>query len=190
MWKREEELAAESDDPPELTLDRCLAKAAKIVRHWGKEKAKLKKLQETQLRSTYSTAQQNMPQDPILQANLSTAAQALHDLENTRAAWMDSVIQARWMADGDRCTRLFFKSFQHMSKATEISAVFNEDGDLFTKWEDMAAIAIRHFEKLLETSQGTFPEELQYIIDAPNTANLSIRKGYHGSTVVHPRTSC
>jgi hypothetical protein len=88
------------------------------VRCWGRWKAEERRKDETRLRQTLSDAQQELQRDVDLrqaQANHKNAADALRAFELERVKWMDQVMQQRWIQDGDKCTRVFFKSFRGLS---------------------------------------------------------------------------
>lgn len=60
------------------------------------------------------------PDSPSNQKELAEARDMLQSLETGAAAWVDQVMQARWVAEGDKCTKLFFKSFKSMASAKQI----------------------------------------------------------------------
>lgn len=118
-----------------------------------------------QLRSALSAAQialQTHPQDTSYQDDLHRTSEHLKEFEASKAEW----IKARWIQDGDKCSSLFFRSFKQMSKATEISAVINDDGAILRRWEDMAKEAVAHFEKLFSHVQEENPPALQQVLDS------------------------
>lgn len=63
-----------------------------------------------------------------LQQKVFEARELLLIFNATHAKWVDQVIQARWMADGDRGTKLFYKSFKGMATAKEILSLLNPVG--------------------------------------------------------------
>ena len=88
-------------------------------------------------------------------------------------AWMDHVIQARWIEVEDKCSRLFFKTFKGMSTDTEIKEVLDSDGRLRREWDSIAEATKDLFLELLSTSQGLNAEQLQWVLEQ-QTKSLSV----------------
>lgn len=97
---------------------------------------------------------------------MARSAEKIKEFESRKAEWADSIIQARWIKDGDKCSRLFFRSFKQMSKATELTAVISENGTILNRWEDMASEAVSHFEKLFSQVQDEDPASLEQVLDS------------------------
>lgn len=74
------------------------------------------------------------------------------ELSSKHAKWMDYIIQSRWAKDGDRGTKLFYKSFKELSTDKGISELFGADGAITSGWEDMAAISTGFFSNILGDS--------------------------------------
>lgn len=97
---------------------------------------------------------------------MQVVAEELRSFDEAKAKWINYILCSRWNFDGNKCTKLSFKSFRELSKATNLSAAFDEDGNLHTGWDEMAATTVNHFTKLLGETQGEFPEEMRQIIEA------------------------
>lgn len=54
--------------------------------------------------------------------------------------WVNNVIQARWIADGDRNTSLFYKQFKGLATAKEIPELVDTQGISEKMWDGMARI--------------------------------------------------
>lgn len=125
-------------------MDRC----------WGKQKAHERKLEEAGLRQDLGQQQQALednPSDISVQARLQVAVEALKEFERAKVEWMDHILQARWISDGDKCTQLFFKSFKGLAREKEILQAFDEQGTIRTTWEDIAEAATSFFRIFLGT---------------------------------------
>lgn len=138
---------------PELTLSRCLKGARKADRCWGKRRAKEKKERQLLLQARVHRAQLELeaqPDSPTLQQALMEAKSMLQALDKGLASWVDQVIQARWAADGDRCTKIFFKSFKSLAYTKHIHSLLDQNGTEQTSLEEMAAV----IEGLFHTTLG------------------------------------
>lgn len=103
----------------------------------GEKKADSKRAKEYELHHSYSRAHralQNNPQSVTLQEDMYRESKSLANFEKQQADWMDTIIQARTIDSWERCTHLFFGSFKEPSKATKISALFDENNQLHTMW--------------------------------------------------------
>lgn len=75
---------------------------------------------------------------------------------------MEQSIQARWLKDGDRCSKVFFKTFKGLSASKQIPTLFKEDDTLATSWEEMADVVSNFFKKNLgESDTVTEPAHSQ-----------------------------
>lgn len=120
-------------------MDRC----------WGKRKAQDHRRQWLLLQDRLNRAQLALESDPTLHANqeeISLVLELLNTLDSQRAMWVDKVIQARWISDGDRSTKLFHKYFKTLATAKSIPALLNEEGVTLTLWTDMAKFATSFFQ--------------------------------------------
>lgn len=74
-------------------------------------------------------AQLALELNPLLEENqleVTLVNQLLNELDSSQAVWVDKVLQARWAADGDKSSKLFFKSFKSMAAAKHIPALVND----------------------------------------------------------------
>lgn len=78
---------------------------------------------------------------------MSIASERLSHFDIEQAAWVDQIIQARWLEDSDRCSKMFFKSFKGLSASKQIRALFDKDGNIVTCWEDMANVTSSFFKE-------------------------------------------
>lgn len=103
MWEAEVNRGLVAGRSPDLTLKKCLQSAQKIDRCWGKRRALERRQRLQTLQYNLTSAQlllERAPADPILQAGVSTAWEALTHFNSAKARWVDTVIQARWMETG------------------------------------------------------------------------------------------
>lgn len=123
-------------------MDRC----------WGKRRASERKARVNTLQARLAAAQtalETLPDSVILQTEVQTAIDHLSSFEKEKAQWTDQILQERWLAEGDRGTRLFFKSFKNMSSVKQIPALMASDGHIVTDWEDMAEVTVDFFQTTL-----------------------------------------
>lgn len=134
MWEAEVIYGLTAGRCPALTLKRCLNSARKIDRCWGKRRAKERRQRLQALQQSLALAQlslESAPDDPQLQTEVCSARETLAQFNSARARWVDLVIQARWMDDGDRGTKLFYKSFRSMAAAKEIPELMDKKRQYF-----------------------------------------------------------
>lgn len=113
---------------PARILQGCLKEARIIDRCWGKRLAAERRICLEILQNHLSAAQIALEGDPdnlILQANLIEAREAVNTFNVSQAKWVDSVLQARWIADGDRSTKTFFRQFKGLAAKKEIPELFD-----------------------------------------------------------------
>lgn len=137
---------------PERILSRCLKGARKADRCWGKRRAKEKKQRQEILQARVQRAQLALEQNPDSiqhQLVLDQSREMLLALDKGLASWVDQVIQARWAADGDRCSKLFFKSFKSMASSKKIHSVLDSEGNEANTWEEMAGTIEEYFRTTL-----------------------------------------
>lgn len=104
-------------------------------------------------------ALEQYPDSPSVQ-ELNDAKEMLQTLDRGRATWVDQVLQARWIADGDRASKLFFKSFKAMVSSKFIPSLVDSEGREATSWDEMASLVEAFFEKTLGgTNEGNSPAE-------------------------------
>ncbi|CAM6090846.1 unnamed protein product [Calypogeia fissa] len=138
-------------------LDVCLRKAKKIVRCRGKRKALERRLRENILRDNFSRAQLGLEADPQsaeAQVQFQKTADSLQDFEREKARWVDETLQAWWISDGDKCSKIFFKTFKGLSMNTEIHQMYDGAGLVQKGWENIAGAANDFFINILDSSQG------------------------------------
>lgn len=154
-------LGIEPGRPAALTLKKCLEGARRIDRCWGKRRAKERRQRLEGLQHALTTAQlrlERSPDDPFIQAEVDAARENLTQFNSAKARWVDSVIQARWMEDGDRGSKLFYKSFRSMAAAKEIPELIDSQGNLSSTWEEMAGTTTNFFEGIFgEAPCGFLP---------------------------------
>lgn len=95
------------------------------------------------------------PNLPPQQRELAEARERLLALDNGLAKWVDQVIQEPWVVDGDRGSKLSFKSFRVMASSKQISSLMDTEGNLATSWEGMAAQVEEFFMGCLGGSRST-----------------------------------
>lgn len=68
------------------------------------------------------------PNDKASQGVVLAAEESLTLFEKSRADWVDQTLQARWLLDGDRCTKLFFKNFKSLATSKQIPSLIDGQG--------------------------------------------------------------
>lgn len=53
----------------------------------------------------------------------------LSDFDVAKAIWVDQILQERWLQDGDKGSKLFFKTFRGLAAAKQILALLNAEGN-------------------------------------------------------------
>lgn len=125
----------------ERILAACLKGARRIDRTWGKRRALERRQRREILQSWVTRAQlalERHPESGSLQHELAEARETLQALDVGLASWMDKVMQARWISEGDKCSKVFFKSFKSLASSKSIPALLNEVGETVSSWEEMA----------------------------------------------------
>lgn len=82
------------------------------------------------------------------------AREALLTFCAARANWADLVMQSRWLTDGDRGMKLFYKTFKGMTAAKEIDELLDEVGNVKSSWDDLARISIEFFTNSIGNAPG------------------------------------
>lgn len=67
---------------------------------------------------------------------------------------VELVMQSRWLMDGNRGTKLFYKSFSSMAVAKDIHKLMDSDGNVKNSWEDMSTLATDFFTNTLGDAPG------------------------------------
>lgn len=80
---------------------------------------------------------------------MATVTELLNSLDSKHAAWVEQILLARWVADGDKGSQLFFKSFKSMASSKHIPAMLNAEGESLTAWDEMATQAVNFFQDVL-----------------------------------------
>jgi hypothetical protein len=70
---------------------------------------------------------------------------------------MDQVIAAKYIREGDKCSKAFFCSFTSVSTSMEIHSIFTEDNREVFNWEDISEAATKFFTKAHFTKMGLRP---------------------------------
>lgn len=98
----------------------------------------------------------NQPDDPLCQQEAQEAKEALCLCEKVSASWVDQTIQARWLQNGDRCSKMFYKTFKSLANSKQIQTlfdrVFDEAGNIATSWDEMENVASNFFKSGLGES--------------------------------------
>lgn len=89
-------------------------------------------------------------------------------LDKGLATWVDQVIRARWAADGDRCTKLVFKSFKTLASTKQIHSLLDLEGNKASSWEDMAKV----IEDFFSISLGGRADAAMMASQLKNQANV------------------
>lgn len=124
-------------------------------------------MRESILRVAVSRAQLELerhPQSLEVQMIRQAAIDALKQFELTKSSWMDYILQSRWISVGDKCSRLFFKSFKGMATELEIQQIFHGDGMLLESWFEIASTATDFFSDILGRSQDIQSGQLKEIL--------------------------
>lgn len=148
LWNERKIEAADRNWSKEDLFQSCMKGTRTLDRCWGKRRALERKARHSALQDRLTKAQlalEAAPEVPALQQEAHVAADLVRSLEKEKAAWVDQILQERWMAEGDRGTKLFFKSFKGMSAGKNIPALTAEDGSKVTTWDSMAATTVNFF---------------------------------------------
>lgn len=157
---------------PTNILKACTKEAGIIDRCWGKRKARERRIRLESLQDGLTCAQLRFEEDP---SNAESQMKVLEAREHllgfcaNQAKWTDYVIQSKWLAEGDRGTKIFYKTFKSMATEKEIHELFSPEGLVETTWEGMAKIATDYFSTNLGINQsGTShisdPELIQEVL--------------------------
>lgn len=160
LWEeRKVKAAAENWTADKLFLSSLRGTRA-VDRCWGKRRAEERKARLNSLRSNLARAQTALEATPTSihsQAEVQVAVERLCSFEKEKASWVDQILQERWLADGDRGTTLFFKSFKNMATAKLIPALRAADGTLTSSWNSMADITVEFFQQTLGETSNSIP---------------------------------
>lgn len=121
MWELKQEEAATRGMDTETLFNSCLKSTRAIDRAWGKRKATERRAKLALLQSRLTVAQLALelhPEQIDLQQAVQIALENLTAFDKAKAEWVEQSIQSRWLADGDRCSKLFFKSFKGLSASS------------------------------------------------------------------------
>lgn len=152
MWAAGVQLGSTYGWAPTRTFHKCITEARKIDRCWGKRMAQERRQRLDSLQERLAAAQLHLethPDDVEFQAEVLTAREFLHDFHATQAAWVDTVIQARWIAAGDKSSKLFYKQFKGLAAAKDIPELLTDEGVSEKTWEGMARMATEFFSNIL-----------------------------------------
>lgn len=144
MWETNLALGLAKGWPPLVTMSKCIRAAGRIDRCWGKRRALEKRQCLEHLQQLLGAAQLCLEADPenaALHMKVFEARELLLVFNATHAKWVDQVIQARWMADGNRGSKLFYKSFKGMATTKVIPALLSPEGTEVKAWDEMVAMA-------------------------------------------------
>lgn len=150
LWKDRERLAAQHGWDPDVLLAKCISGTGIVDRCWGKRRAKERKARLLGLRHCLAQAQQRLeanPGDEITQGEVQAAEECLTQFEKAKADWVDQTLQARWIMDGDKGTKLFFKNFRSLATSKQIPSLLDDQGTAASSWEEMAEVVKHYFEK-------------------------------------------
>lgn len=159
LWAERRAVAVEKNWNEEQLFLSCMRGTRAVDRCWGKRRAKEHKALALALRERLARAQLALEQSPDsahLQTEVLEATEHLTNFDKEKATWVDQIIQDRWLADGDRGSKLFFKTFKGMSSAKHIPALKAADDSLTSNWDSMAEITVAFFQQILgETEPAT-----------------------------------
>lgn len=148
LWAERGEVARDRGWDAEKLFLSCMQGTRTVDRCWGKCRAAERKAREVALQSRLSRAQaalEGAPASISLQLEVQEVVALLSSFDKEKAEWVDTILQERWLKDGDRGTKLFFKNFKNMSSAKQIPALLAEDGNRTTTWDGMAEVAVDFF---------------------------------------------
>lgn len=125
--------------------------------------AKEKRFRLEGLQNCLARAQLNLesnPNDFAAQEHLTIRKEELLAFCAAQANWVDMVMHARWIMEGDRGSALFFKSFKGLAAAKDIHELIDAEGNVKKEWDDLAAITKDFFEKALGDAPGAPVQEV------------------------------
>lgn len=85
------------------------------------------------------------PDDAGAQMNVKIPDEALLTFCAAQANWAELVMQSRWVTEGDRGIKLFYKSFKSLATVKNIYELLDPEGNVKTSWEDMADLTTKFF---------------------------------------------
>jgi hypothetical protein len=144
-----------------------MGKASKMVRCWGKQKAVERKKKENVLRQAVHCAQKELEVNigsTSVQEELRVALEALQEFKEEHVKWVESITQETFLKDGDRCSKVYFKTFRGLASATEIHSIYNNARVLQTEWLGIAQAAIEHFQNRMGKTQGVNRQQLDEVL--------------------------
>jgi hypothetical protein len=106
------------------------------------------------------------PQLNFAQDEHKRAVNQLDEFLEEQVKWERDILQSRWIADGDTCSRAFFQNFRSLAASTQIDEIFDEHNHLVTSWADISKAAVAHFMKILGTSQGKDSIQMERVLQA------------------------
>lgn len=168
VWNSTEERGLNSGISEDIILFRCLRKARRLDRWWGKKKAKERQLQRILLQERVRQAQLHLeadPQDLERQAVLQLALEDVSNLEAEKSAWMDFVMQSRWITGGEKCSKTFFQSFKGIAMDSEIHEILDNQGVIQKSWTRISEAASTFFSSILGESLSPEEDQMQQILE-------------------------
>lgn len=115
LWAGKAEEAAIRGWDEETLFFKSLEGTRKVDRCYGKRRAleRKEKISRLQLRLARAhVALESTPDEPIAQREVMEAREILSSFDTARAAWVEQILEDRWLAAGDRGTQMSFQTFR------------------------------------------------------------------------------
>lgn len=109
LWEQQVKRGRRLGWEAEKTLASCFQGARRMDRTWGKRRALERRQRREALQDRVTRAQLALeihPDNGTLQRELAEARERLQALDAGQATWVDKVMQAKWITEGDKCTKV------------------------------------------------------------------------------------
>lgn len=155
MWEAVGQRGTAGGWSPFDVLQKSIRGARLIDRCWEKRMAKERRFRLEGLQACMTKAQLELEVDPnnaTSQLNVLLTKEALLTFCAAQANWVELIMQSRWLMEGNRGTKLFYKSFKSLAAGKEIHELLDADGNIKRSWEDLASLATDFFSGILGES--------------------------------------
>jgi hypothetical protein len=168
LWAQEERKATIQKIAHQVKLARGIRNSKKLTRCWGKRKAARRREKGARLRKCLGNAQLRLEQNPQLleaQTELDHASDRVTEHDRQQDRWREEILQARYIEEGDKCSKIFFKSFRSLAKSTKLHEIYSKGNLLLTDWTDIAKEAVDYFTELVGKAQDVDEECLRRVLE-------------------------
>jgi hypothetical protein len=146
-------------------------RSTKQTRSWSKLAALKHNLTEKTLREDLAKAQlesERNPDDATLYAIWRDKEAAVTSLEENKAKWITEKSKRYNIQAGKLGYKHVYTSFKKLAKETEIVGLEDEDGTVYTNWEDMERITVKYFEIFFISEDVAEETDIKEVLDKLN----------------------